>query len=191
MATEDLALPILHPLSLDVDDVVPPEQVEHPMDDEELELCFESDLVLDCVARSHCRADHDVAQQDLAGRVERLLRRWAADVRVRHPTRDRSLVVDRKAQHVGRALLAEELLVERGDGGLIDEEQGHLCGVRDPLIAQRARRQRHETRQIDLEVLLLVGPQDVRCHRGPVGAQHGRKRRRCRPRSCAAPRRAW
>ncbi len=113
VASQQLSLARLHALGLLVDRVVPAAQVQDAVHDQQSDLVLEADLVLDRVARRHDGTDDDVTDQlgDL-GRG-RLARTTAA--RVGYATRGLGLGVDGKAQHVGRAVAAHELLIEVGD----------------------------------------------------------------------------
>ena len=74
------------------------------------------------------------------------------------------LVLDGEGQHVGRAGLAQELLVQRGDGLLVDEEQRDLGLPLDATCRQHLAGQPRPAGDVDRMVLLLVGGEDVDGH---------------------------
>ena len=102
---------------------------------------------------------------------------------VGRPPPELGLLVDGKGEHVGRAGLAQEPLVELGDGGLVDEEQRHLDVLFDALGVEHVARQLHPPHDVDLGFGLLVGGEDVNRHRGALllgasfDACRGRRRR--------------
>ena len=67
---------------------------------------------------------------------------------------------------------AEEPLVELGDRGRVDEQQRHLGVGPEPLdhalLVEHELREAHPTRDVDLDLVLLVGAEhrrDFECHR--------------------------
>ena len=159
---EQLLLQRLHALRLRLLLVVHAEQVEQPVDDQQRHLVLEGHPVLGRVARRHLGADHHVAEQGqraLFGRGAR-----TAPAEVRRAPRGPRLVLDGEGQHVGRAGLAQELLVQRGHGVLVDEEQRDLGLPLDAPRRQDLAGQPRPASDVHGMDLLLVGGKDVNRH---------------------------
>ena len=158
---QQLLLAPLHPLGLVVDLVVHAEEVEEAVHDQQGDLVVEADPVLDGVAGGHRRADDHVARGGSAGRVSASMEPGPVPPSSGdRPPRSDSSSMGKDSTSVG-PLLAEEALVERGDGGLVDEEERHLG------VAHRRPRRRAPS-----------GPATTTARRSPGGRSARRRRRR-------------
>ncbi len=162
MAGQELSLARLHPLGFLVLGVVPTEEVQDPVDDEQRHLVVEGHFVFEGVARRDGRTEHDVA--DELGNLGQGGFTGPAPAPVGHTAGGLGFTVDGKAQDVGGALLPHELLVEVGDRGLVSEDQRDLRESAHPLIREGPSRQDDPPLEVDLEVVLLVRGVDVDGH---------------------------
>ncbi len=170
--------------------VVHAEQMEDPVDDQQRHLVVEGDPVLGGVPGGHRRADHHVAEQE-GRRVSVLVVRPGPG----------AALVGRAASPAGArprwgrpgrrsAPASRGTAVQRGDGVLVDEEQGHLGVASGTLGLEHRSGESRPSLDGDRMVRLLVGGVDVKAHRHAPAAPGARRRRRCRPRCGAGPRRA-
>ena len=163
VAGQQLALQALHGFGLPVCLVVHPEQVEEAVDHQERQLVVHGHPVLGGVAHGDGGADHHVAEQ--RERLHLGVGARTGPSRVRGaPARER-LVVDREREHVGGARSPEELLVQRGDRGLVDEEERHLDLAWDTAVLEHGARETGPSIEFDGVGALLVGGVDINCHR--------------------------
>ena len=115
------------------------------------------------VLGGHRRADHDVAEKQELAPV--LGRPGPRSRRVGKPPTGTREVFDGEGQHVGRAAPPQELLVEPGHGGAVHEEQRDLGRPSDAAGLKDGAGQGDPPREIDRDVVLLVGGEDVNGHR--------------------------
>ena len=148
--------------------VVVAEDVEDAVHDEQRELVVERAGVLGRLARGHRRAHHDVAEQQRL--VARVGRRAVGAAVARRRRRHHVDVdgVDREGEHVGRAVVAEELLVEGGDVVLLDEQQAQLDVAPHALGGQHRLAELAPPGDVDRHRALLVGDE----HLGVAVAAH-------------------
>ena len=102
--------------------VIPTEEVEYPMDNEESGFRLERHAMVTCVCCGHLGADHDVAKENrcLGFLVPH---RGASGAAIGKSTSGGVFIFDGEAEYVRGSLLVHETLVELSDGDLIDEEQ--------------------------------------------------------------------
>ena len=123
-----------------------------------------------CRCRNPWTSSRSTSSRHL-GRLRRLL---ARDVGTDHDVAEdvrlfvRDLIVHREREDVGRARLAQPLLLERGHRRAFDEQDGDLGSRVDALLGRRAAHERDEAVLIDGDVDLLVRDEDV--DRQRVGA---------------------
>ena len=118
--------------------------------------------MLDRVARRDGRTDHDVA--DELGDLRRRRLAGTAAAGVGNPPGGFGFVVDGETEDVGRTLFAHELLVERGDRRLVQEDQRDLGQTAHALVGQGAVGERDPAPRGRSLVVLLVGSVDVDAH---------------------------
>ncbi len=148
---EQLLLAPLHRLCLVVRLVVHADQVQDAVHEQQRDLVVVASGVIRSVSPRDRGADDDVAE-------ERVGRRQPGPVPP--GVRPAGLVLDREGEHVGRPLMAEELLVQRGDARGVDETERELDLPAGEELGEHGAREGLPARAVEGLVVLVVGDED-------------------------------
>jgi hypothetical protein len=130
--------------------VVIAEQVQHPVDGEQLKLGLGAVPGRSRLGCRDLRAEHHITEQ------ARVSGRLLAPARL-----GRAELVHRERQHIGRARLPHPALVQLGHRLLVDDQHGQLRQRVDPQLIQREPGHRGEPGLVDLHTGLI---RDIDAH---------------------------